>query len=97
MPSQLKETLDRIAGKSSVLLEKYHLLRAENDSLRQQLEESCRQSTDLTTEVRRLKVEIENLRMARSVAMTPEQADGYRKKIAKMVRDIDRCINQLNA
>ena len=44
-----------------------------------------------------LRIDNEFLRVAHSVPRDPAVVDRYKKQVAKMVRDIDRCIKQLNA
>ena len=48
-------------------------------------------------EVNQLRIDNEFLRVAHSVPSNPELVAKYKKQVAKMVRDIDRCIKQLNA
>ena len=48
-------------------------------------------------ELKQLRIDNEFLRVAHSVPRNPELVARYKKQVAKMVRDIDRCIKQLNA
>ena len=82
MASELQDTLDRIINKSNILIEKYRVLSGEKEELEVKLE--------LVEE------DNEYMKMARAVAPDPEKAAQVRSMISTLVRDIDRCINQLN-
>ena len=87
MAAELQETLSRVLRKSSILVEKYQALLARHDESQALLSE--RESE--------LERENEFLRMAHSIGSSPEALARGRQMISKMVRDIDKCIAQLNA
>ena len=84
MASQLQDSLSRIVNKSAIMMEKYRLLVSRNETMSQQLEEQQALVVSLREQ-------------ARTLAPTPESIAHGRKVIAKIVRDIDKCISQLNA
>lgn len=95
MASDLQNTLRRIAGKSEILIEKYRALTAEKRKVEAANEELRSRNESLRKEVETLRRENEYLRLARTISATPEQAQANRSRIAKIVRDIDKCISQL--
>ena len=95
MAAELQETLSRVLRKSSILVEKYQALLARHDESQALLSES--ELERLRAEVERLTRENEFLRMAHSIGSSPEALARGRQMISKMVRDIDKCIAQLNA
>ncbi|MBQ0115542.1 MAG: hypothetical protein KBT10_06700 [Bacteroidales bacterium] len=97
MASELHSTLERIISKSNVLVEKYRMLSNEKAEADKKLAEQQAEIERLTKEIQRLKRDNEYLLMAHSVAPSPEQQSKARSLISKMVRDIDKCIAQLNA
>jgi len=97
MPAELKDTLERLLSKTAILFEKYNLLLSQNSQMTEQLEDQSRELARLKEQVRVLKAENEYLQVARSVTPDGEKIAQYRQMVSKMVRDIDRCINQLNA
>lgn len=96
MASGLQDTLSRIVSKSNVLIEKYRALDAEKQRLDSEV-------LRLSQEVERLQRDNESLRqaneyltMARNLVPDTSKAAEVRAKISAMVRDIDKCIAQLN-
>ena len=96
MASDLRDTLERIRNKSSVLLEKYNTLQSERNGLAERIKELQDEIASLRKENERLKQDGEYLKMARSIAPDREQVEHYRAVINKLVRDIDKSIAQLN-
>lgn len=97
MANELQDTLTRIIAKSKVMVEKYHALAAGKQLAEEQLAEVRAENEKLRAEVERVHRENEYLRMAHSIAPTPEAVAKSKSVISKIVRDIDKCINQLNA
>lgn len=86
-----------IVSKVHVIIERQALLvnavneaRAERDSLR-------RENQKLQEEVDRLKADLEYMAVARSLGSNPQQIADSRAMISGLVREIDRCIAELNA
>ena len=96
MAAELQETLSRVLRKSSILVEKYQALLARHDESQALLSERESELERLRAEVERLTRENEFLRMAHSIGSSPEALARGRQMISKMVRDIDKCISQLN-
>lgn len=97
MASELRDTLQRLQHKSEVLIEKYHALSQQCQQLTQQLTQQQERCQQLEQKVQRLQSENEYMRMAHAVAPTPQAVQQSRAMIARIVRDIDRCIAQLNS
>ena len=96
MASDLQETLNRIVNKSTILIEKYHALEAENKSLAEQVESLRSELAHLKKEDEQLQMDNKYLKIARNVASSPEEMKAAKQVIASLVRDIDKCISQLN-
>ena len=97
MANELQDTLARIVGKSTVMVEKYHALTAAKEITDKDNAELRAENERLRIEIERVKRENEYLRMAHAIAPTPESVAQSKNMISKIVRDIDKCINQLNA
>lgn len=95
MASDLQNVLQRIANKSDVLLEKYRVLVEEKKSLEEEISALRSEKADMQLMLQKLRQENEYLRLARTMAATPQQLEQNKVRIAKMVRDIDKCISQL--
>lgn len=97
MAADLQQTLSRVMHKCNVLVEKYQDLQARHNESERLIEEHRARIEQLQQQLERLTRENEYLRMARHIGSTPEAAAQGRKLLSKMVRDIDKCIAQLNA
>lgn len=96
MASELQETLARIVTKSKVLVDKYHVLNAEKERLEQVVAQLQIEVDVLKKENERLSTDNHYLTMARHFVPNSEKAAEAKKMISSLVRDIDKCISQLN-
>lgn len=97
MAEKVHDIYSSIVSKVHVIIERQALLvnavneaRAERDSLR-------RENQKLQEEVDRLKADLEYMAVARSLGSNPQQIADSRAMISGLVREIDRCIAELNA
>ncbi len=97
MANELQDTLLRIVAKSNVLVEKYHAIVESRNAVEQENVRLREENEKLREEVERVGRENAYLRMARTIAPTPESVTSSKAMISRIVRDIDKCINQLNA
>ncbi len=95
MATDLHSTIERILNKSSVLVEKYHALEAENESAKQEIRQLQNEVLALKKEVEILRQDNEYLRIARSIVPSYEQLAESKSIINQLVRDVDKCISQL--
>lgn len=96
MASELQETLARIVTKSKVLVDKYHVLNAEKERLEQVVAQLQSEMDVLKKENEKLSTDNHYLTMARHFVPNSEKAAEAKKMISSLVRDIDKCISQLN-
>lgn len=96
MATDLQQRLDRIVGKSNVLVEKYRQLLVLKESAEAKIAVQEERLQQLQAQVEQLERENQYLRMARTMAVTPDQMNESRMIINRLVRDIDKCISQLN-
>ena len=94
---ELNEKLQALMLKVKSLGKRYDALQSENKELSRQIERQQLEITRLEKEVKQLNIDNEFLRVAHTVPKSPEAVAQYKKQVAKMVRDIDRCIKQLKA
>lgn len=88
--------LDNIEQLTLQLVEKYEQARSENDSLRIQLRKLDEELTESRGKVELLNEELKSAKIARAVAISSEDNELAKAKIATLVREIDRCIALLN-
>lgn len=96
MAGDLQKRLDSLRNKAELLLKRYALLEEENQVMKQKINELeatlARQNRELTDKER----QIEQLRVMGVLAPTREDVEQGRAFLAGLVRDIDKCINELN-
>ena len=98
MPSmELKDKLQNVTRKVEILRQRYLALMREKKEMERTIERQELEIAKLEKEVHQLKIDNEFLRVARSIPSNPEVIARYKGQVSKMVRDIDRCIKQLNA
>lgn len=96
MAESLSEIFERLLSKQQVLVERYRLPENKLDAAEQ--EKAALENTVRQQQVRMEKPEMDNeyLRIARRIAPDDDALDKSRALIAKLVRDVDKCIEQLN-
>ena len=98
MPStELKDRLQNLKLKVDALGKRYRALVAEKKEMERTIESQELEIARLEKELGQMRIDNEFLRVAHTVPKNPEAVARYKQQVAKMVRDIDRCIKQLNA
>ncbi len=98
MPSkELKDKLQQVTRKVEALGKRYVALQEEKIQMGRTIERQELEIAKLEKELAQLRIDNEFLRVAHTVPRDPEAVARYKGQVAKMVRDIDRCIKQLNA
>lgn len=72
------------------------MLKDENTQMRQQLEQKEARITALSSEVEELKTKYDNLKFVKSFSSeNADEREQARKRLSKLVRDVDKCITML--
>lgn len=96
MANELQQTLARIINKSNILVEKYHALESTNAELASEKEQLVEEIEKMKRTNELLQQENEYLKLAHVVAPNLKDVETARATISTLVRDIDKCIAQLN-
>ncbi|MBQ9555777.1 MAG: hypothetical protein IJV05_06100 [Muribaculaceae bacterium] len=94
---ELKDRIESLSLKVVTLRKRYLALLAERKELKRTVERQELEIAQLEKELNQLKIDNEFMRVSHSIPNNPKVVALYKKQVAKMVRDIDRCIKQLNA
>ncbi len=71
-------------------------LKDENIQLRQELTRKVSEIESLTTEVNQLKTKYDNLKFVKSFSSeNQEEVEQAKKRLSKLVQDVDKCIAML--
>lgn len=98
MPSmEIKDRIENLVLKVETLRKRYLALLAEKKEMKRTIERQELEISKLEKEVKQLQIDNEFLKVSHSIPANPKTVALYKKQVAKMVRDIDRCIKQLNA
>ncbi len=95
MDSELQNTLERLIGKSKVLVEKYNALKAAKEAVDKENAELKAAIAAMGAQIERLQQNYDYLKIARTVSTNREELDRNRNMLGKLVQDIDKCISQL--
>ena len=96
-PMELNDKLQNLSRKVEILRERHVALGKENSELKRIVERQELEIAKLEKELKQLRIDNEFLKVAHSVPRDRDTIARYKQQVAKMVRDIDRCIKQLNA
>jgi hypothetical protein len=87
--TELKSNIAKLIGCLEKVKEENKFLVAEKDALAQNLK-------DKDLEIKDLEVKFNTLKLAKTISATDDEKKDAKMKIAKMVREIDKCIALLN-
>lgn len=84
--------IDRFSTRVRQLVLQYNDLQGENAALRAEIEQRDATIRQLEAHVAQLKGEYESLKTARMLEITDGDMDAAQKRLAKLIRDVDKCI-----
>lgn len=96
MADTLSDIFERMLGRLQILVEKYNTLKAYNQQLNEEKSALEKEIQRQKKEIEVLTMENQYLRIARISAPDKESIAKSRELVAKLVRDVEKCIEQLN-
>ena len=96
MTDDERKKLEKFETHFHLLMEKYVELKKEKASLTALLEKKDAQITALTQEKEDAIRQYQNLKIAKMLTISDQDIDQSKKRLAKLVRDVDKCIALLN-
>ena len=96
MAADLKDQLDRVRSKATVLVEKYVRLKGAYDEAHEQVARLKADVLARDKEIEQLRMKVEYLSIASTVKLSGDDLQSTRAMIADLVREIDRCIADLS-
>lgn len=79
-----------------MLMEKYTQLKAENAELYDMVDQKDAALKELQIKNEELQKQYDNLKLAKIISVSDSDLDNAKKRLAKLVRDVDKCIALLN-
>ena len=95
MPGELKQTIERVSNKAKILVERYHVLLESKRQADARILEQDAMILAQKKEIESLRQQVEYLQIATHVIPDNSQTERTRTLISTLVREIDRCINDL--
>lgn len=95
MATELSEQLTRLGHKAELLVTRYATLQADNRRLRAELLELQAQLAASKSQIEKLEVENEYLRVSSAIAPDTASAVRARATLSDLVREIDACVADL--
>ncbi len=95
MPGELKQTIERVSKKAKILVERYHVLLESKRQADARILEQDAMILAQKKEIESLRQQVEYLQIATNVIPDNSQTERTRTLISTLVREIDRCINDL--
>ncbi len=96
MAVDLKQQLDRVSVKAQIITGRYLSLRKQLDKANAEISRLSASIGQMQTEIEKLKLANEYLRLVKSIADDPAEVRKAKAIITRLVREIDRCILDLN-
>lgn len=95
MATDLAEQLTRLGHKAELLTTRYATLRRQNDELREELRNMQAVIVARDSEIEKLRLELEYLKISSAIAPDSETARKAQTRISELVREIDACVADL--
>lgn len=95
MPGEFKQTIERVSNKAKILVERYHVLLESKRQADARILEQDAMILAQKKEIESLRQQVEYLQIATNVIPDNSQTERTRTLISTLVREIDRCINDL--
>lgn len=96
MTGQDQVLLDEFKAKFRLLIRKHDRLKEKNKHLADQLNALREETTRLRQENEQLGKKCENIKLAKMITASQVEQQSAKQKFNKIVREIDKCIAQLN-
>lgn len=96
MTEEDKKLLNTFEGKLRHLLLLYKEVKKENASLRELLAEKDNEILRMESSRKELEEKYTNLKMARIISINDNELRDTKQRLARLVREVDKCIAMLN-
>jgi len=96
MTDAQKKTLTEFEVQVRQLMFMYETLKLENGELKQQLAGKNEEILQASEEIKLLKAKYDNLKMARIIEVRQDDFKGAKRRLSKLVREVEKCIALLN-
>ncbi len=96
MTQEEQRTLHQFEAKVRTLIDKYSKLKQENDELYVLIDERDNQIKRLSEERKKAEQDLANYKAGRMLELSNGDIETARKRVAGLIREVDKCIALLN-
>ena len=96
MTKEEERILHKFEAKVRTLVEKHRALKKENDELYALVDERDKQIKTLTTQKQQAENTLANYKAGRMLELSSGDIEEGRRRVAAMIREVDKCIALLN-
>ena len=89
--------IENFESKLNRLMEAYTRLSAENNALREQLDQQSVELDKVREQYDKLTESYTNLKLAKIISVNDSELGDTQRRLSKLVREVDKCIALLNA
>ncbi len=91
-----EKTLNTFATRVRQMILQYAELKKENDELYALVDQREKEIKQLREELSQAEVDYNSLKMAKMLEVTDGDMEGAQKRVAKLIRDVNKCITLLS-
>ena len=91
-----EKTLNLFATRARQLILQYKQLQKENTDLYNMVDERDKQIAQLEEQLKQVHHDYESLKMAKMIEISDADMEGAQKRLAKLIRDVNKCITLLS-
>lgn len=91
-----EKTLNTFATRVRQMILQYTELKKENDELYALVDQREKEIKQLQEELSQAEVDYNSLKMAKMLEVTDGDMEGAQKRVAKLIRDVNKCITLLS-
>ncbi|MBF1628600.1 hypothetical protein [Prevotella sp.] len=91
-----EKTLNTFATRVRQMILQYAELKKENDELYALVDQREKEIKQLQEELSQAEVDYNSLKMAKMLEVTDGDMEGAQKRVAKLIRDVNKCITLLS-
>ena len=96
MSAESQITLRKLKGHIEQIISKYELALSENESLKGELERCRTELENKGDRIKELEKKVELMQLGDACKASSEDVKEAKRKIGRIVREIDKCISMLN-
>lgn len=96
MANDLQNRLDDIARKCRFLTERFNVVKTQRDRANDRVEELQKMLYERDAQIERLQRQVDFLQVSGAIAPDRQTARRARAMVAGLLRDVDRCLAELN-